>query len=111
MVPIDICFQVNIQSWPMVRAKLGKRPMYPLIMSTELVWPAGFEMMVQEAFVLTAAEVEIVRGITLGLPVKDIAAARGRAAETVSTQLRLSLIHIQMCIRDRHRPRPACRRG
>ena len=59
-----------------------------LIMSTELVWPEGFEMMVQEAFGLTAAEVEIVRGITLGLPVKDIAEARGRSPETVRTQLR-----------------------
>jgi pimeloyl-ACP methyl ester carboxylesterase/DNA-binding CsgD family transcriptional regulator len=59
-----------------------------LIMSTELVWPEGFELMVQEAFGLTAAEVEIVRGITLGLPVKDIAEARGRSPETVRTQVR-----------------------
>lgn len=59
-----------------------------LIMSTELVWPEGFEVMVQEAFGLTTAEVDIVRGITLGLPVKDIAEARGRSAETVRTQLR-----------------------
>jgi pimeloyl-ACP methyl ester carboxylesterase/DNA-binding CsgD family transcriptional regulator len=59
-----------------------------LVMSTELVWPEGFEITVQEAFGLTAAEVEIVRGITLGLPVKDIAEARGRSAETVRTQLR-----------------------
>ena len=42
----------------------------------------------QEAFGLTAAEVEIVRGITLGQPVKEIAEARGRSAETVRTQLR-----------------------
>ena len=59
-----------------------------LIMSTELVWPEGFEIMVQEVFGLTTAEVEIVRGISLGLPVKDIAEARGRSAETVRTQLR-----------------------
>jgi pimeloyl-ACP methyl ester carboxylesterase/DNA-binding NarL/FixJ family response regulator len=59
-----------------------------LVMSTELVWPEGFEATVQEAFGLTLAEVEIVRGITLGLPVKDIAEARGRSAETVRTQLR-----------------------
>lgn len=59
-----------------------------LCMSTELVWPEGFEGTVQEAFGLTAAEVEIVRGISLGLPVKDIAEARGRSAETVRTQLR-----------------------
>lgn len=59
-----------------------------LVLSTELVWPEGFAAMVQEAFGLTLAEVEIVQGITLGLPVKDIAEARGRSPETVRTQLR-----------------------
>jgi DNA-binding CsgD family transcriptional regulator len=59
-----------------------------LVLSTELVWPEGFAQTVQEAFGLTGAEVEIVRGITLGLPVRDIAEARGRIAETVRTQLR-----------------------
>lgn len=59
-----------------------------LVMSTELVWPEGFAETVQEAFGLTAAEVEIVRGITLGQPLKDIAEARRRSTETVRTQLR-----------------------
>lgn len=59
-----------------------------LVLSTELVWPEGFEQTVQEAFGLTVAEVEIVRGITLGHPVKDIAGARGRSVDTVRTQLR-----------------------
>jgi len=59
-----------------------------LVMSTELVWPEGFEWTVQEAFGLTSAEVEIVRGITLGLPLKDIAESRGRSTETVRTQVR-----------------------
>jgi pimeloyl-ACP methyl ester carboxylesterase/DNA-binding CsgD family transcriptional regulator len=67
----------------------GKAPKpMALIVSTELVWPEGFEVTVQEAFGLTLAEIEIVRGIALGLPVKDIATARGRSAETVRTQLR-----------------------
>lgn len=65
----------------------GRAPL-ALVMSTELVWPEGFADTVQEAFGLTAAEVDIVRGITLGQPVKDIAEARGRSAETVRTQLR-----------------------
>lgn len=65
----------------------AERPL-ALVMSTELVWPDGFEDTVQEAFGLTSAEVEIVRGIALGLPVKDIAEARGRSQETVRTQLR-----------------------
>jgi len=59
-----------------------------LVMSTELVWPEGFELTVQEAFGLTVAEVEIVQGMTLGQPIKDIAEARGRSAETVRTQVR-----------------------
>ena len=65
----------------------AERPL-ALVMSTELVWPDGFEDIVQEAFGLTSAEVEIVRGIALGLPVKDIAESRGRSQETVRTQLR-----------------------
>ena len=65
----------------------AERPL-ALVMSTELVWPEGFEDTVQEAFGLTSAEVEIVRGIALGLPVKDIAEARGRSQETVRTQMR-----------------------
>ncbi|MCU0829669.1 MAG: helix-turn-helix transcriptional regulator [Tabrizicola sp.] len=59
-----------------------------LVVSTELVWPEGFAATVQEAFGLTAAEVEIVRGVTLGLPLRDIAEARGRSLETVRTQVR-----------------------
>ncbi len=59
-----------------------------LVLSTELVWPEGFADTVQEAFSLTPAEVEIVQGITLGHPLKDIAETRGRSVETVRTQLR-----------------------
>jgi pimeloyl-ACP methyl ester carboxylesterase/DNA-binding CsgD family transcriptional regulator len=59
-----------------------------LVVSTELVWPEGFEATVQEAFGLTQAEVEIVRGVALGLPLRDIAEGRGRSLETVRTQVR-----------------------
>jgi pimeloyl-ACP methyl ester carboxylesterase/DNA-binding CsgD family transcriptional regulator len=59
-----------------------------LVVSTELVWPEGFQATVQEAFGLTLAEVEVVRGVTLGLPLRDIAEARGRSVETVRTQVR-----------------------
>lgn len=65
----------------------GARPL-ALVVSTELVWPEGFALTVQEAFGLTLAEVEIVRGVTLGLPLRDIAEARGRSVETVRTQVR-----------------------
>lgn len=59
-----------------------------LVLSTELVWPEGFAETVQEAFSLTPAEVEIVRGITLGLPIRDIAESRRRSVDTVRTQMR-----------------------
>ena len=59
-----------------------------LVLSTELFWPEDFGQTVQEAFGLTAAEVEIVRGITLGLPLREIADQRGRSIETVRTQAR-----------------------
>ncbi len=59
-----------------------------LVVSTELVWPEGFDLTVQEAFGLTPAEVEIVRGVSLGWPVREIARRRGRSAETVRTQMR-----------------------
>ncbi len=64
------------------------KPPLALVLSTELVWPVGFEATVQEAFGLTLAEVAIVQGITLGLPLKDIAEGRGRSVETVRTQVR-----------------------
>lgn len=59
-----------------------------LVISTELVWPEGFAITVQDAFGLTLAEVEIVRGVTLGLPLREIAEGRGRSLETVRTQVR-----------------------
>ena len=63
-------------------------PPLALVMSNELVWPEGFETTLQEAFGLTGAEVDIVRGVTMGQPLKDIADSRGRSLETVRTQLR-----------------------
>lgn len=69
------------------RVEAEPRPL-ALVISTELFWPEDFSHTVQEAFGLTGAEVEIVRGITLGLPLKDIAEQRGRSIETVRTQLR-----------------------
>jgi pimeloyl-ACP methyl ester carboxylesterase/DNA-binding CsgD family transcriptional regulator len=64
------------------------KPPLALVLSTELVWPAGFDATVQEAFSLTSAEAAIVHGLTLGLQLKDIAESRGRSVETVRTQVR-----------------------
>ncbi len=65
----------------------GPRPL-ALVVSTEMVWPEGFQTTVQQAFGLTLAEVEIVRGVAMGLPLRDIAESRGRSLETVRTQVR-----------------------
>ncbi len=59
-----------------------------LVVSTELAWPEGFDQTMQEAFALTDTEVEIVRAITEGMQIKDIAGTRGRSTDTVRTQLR-----------------------
>ncbi|MCE6960225.1 helix-turn-helix transcriptional regulator [Cereibacter sphaeroides] len=59
-----------------------------MVISTDPVWPEGFGALLQETFGLTPAEVEIVRGLTLGLPIRDIAELRGRAVDTVRTQMR-----------------------
>lgn len=59
-----------------------------LVLSTEFVWPDGFSGIVQEAFGMTLAEVEVLRGLMLGQPVREIAEARGRSLETVRTQIR-----------------------
>ncbi len=62
--------------------------LYALVVTTELAWPDGLSDTIREAFDLTLAEVEIVRAITEGRPVKEIALDRGRSTETVRTQLR-----------------------
>ncbi len=59
-----------------------------LILSTETSWPPGFAAIVQQAFGLTPAEAEIVQALTQGLPLKEVAEARGRSLETVKTQVR-----------------------
>ena len=65
----------------------GTKPL-ALVMSNEQVWPLGFETTIQAAFALTQAELEIVRGVTLGQALREIAEARGRSTETVRTQMR-----------------------
>ncbi|AZB54403.1 helix-turn-helix transcriptional regulator [Cereibacter sphaeroides] len=59
-----------------------------LVLATEPVWPDGFGGFLQGTFALTPAETDIVHGLTLGLPLREIATLRGRSVETVRTQLR-----------------------
>ena len=63
------------------------RPM-ALVLSTDVAWPPGFDTVLRDAFGLTAAEAAVVRALTLGQPLREIAASRRRSMETVRTQIR-----------------------
>ena len=62
-----------------------------LVMSTALAWPSGFDAILEDAFDLTDAEIDIVRGFVEGKGVREIALERGRSEQTVRTQLRAIL--------------------
>lgn len=59
-----------------------------LAIASELGWPAGFNQLLSDAFDLTQAETEILRGLTEGASVTDIAARRARSVETIRGQLK-----------------------
>jgi pimeloyl-ACP methyl ester carboxylesterase/DNA-binding NarL/FixJ family response regulator len=58
------------------------------VRTSEIGWPANLTLMMKEAFRLTDAEVEIIRGLVEGKSVKEICADRKRSLETVRTQMR-----------------------
>lgn len=59
-----------------------------IVVSSELVWPAGFSDMLRGAFDLTQAEAEVMQALAEGQGLAEIAAARGRSIETVRAQLK-----------------------
>ena len=59
-----------------------------LIITTELAWRPSFSNAIKNAFDLTSAEVEIIRGLTEGYTIESIAKARGRSKATIRTQIR-----------------------
>ncbi|MFZ1679496.1 MAG: helix-turn-helix transcriptional regulator, partial [Rhizobiaceae bacterium] len=61
---------------------------FALVTSSAVTWPDDFSVTLADAFELTDAEIEIVRGIVEGLGVRDIARERARSEHTVRTQLR-----------------------
>ena len=61
---------------------------FVLAVSSELGWPAGFTDVLRQAFDLTPAEAEVMRALTEGQAVPEIAEARGRSVETVRAQLK-----------------------
>ena len=58
------------------------------VRTSELGWPESLTPMMKEAFRLTDAEVEIIRGLVEGKSIKAICAERQRSMETVRTQIR-----------------------
>lgn len=59
-----------------------------MVRTSELGWPENLTKLMKDAFKLTLAEVEIVRGLVEGKSVKAIGTERGRSQETVRSQLR-----------------------
>jgi pimeloyl-ACP methyl ester carboxylesterase/DNA-binding NarL/FixJ family response regulator len=59
-----------------------------MVRTSELGWPENLTKLMKDAFKLTLAEVEIVRGLVEGKNVKTIGTERRRSLETVRSQLR-----------------------
>ncbi|WP_110559011.1 LuxR C-terminal-related transcriptional regulator [Limimaricola pyoseonensis] len=64
---------------------------YVLAVTSELGWPEGFSALLREAFGLTHAESQILRGLAEGLSLPEIADGRGRSLATVRAQLKAIL--------------------
>ncbi len=69
----------------------GDRRPRILAMTSELSWPAEVSDYLARAFALTAAEIAVVRLVVAGETVAGIAAATGRSAGTLRTQLHSAL--------------------
>ena len=63
-------------------------PAHVIAVTSEICWPQGFCDVLRGAFDLTPAETEVMRALTEGQAVTDIAESRGRSVETVRAQLK-----------------------
>ncbi len=61
---------------------------FVLVATTEVHWPPGATALLRDAFDLTPAEAEIMKGLTRFHSLKDVAAARGRSVDTVRSQVK-----------------------
>lgn len=66
----------------------AEAPPFLLAVSTEVGWPDEFSDLLRGAFELTAAEVEVLRGLAEGLSAPEIAAGRRRSLGTVRAQIK-----------------------
>ncbi|SHI60769.1 LuxR C-terminal-related transcriptional regulator [Wenxinia saemankumensis] len=65
----------------------GEAP-FVLVISSELGWSEGIAELLSQAFELTRAECEVVRGLCEGLGAPQIAGQRGRSVGTVRAQIK-----------------------
>ena len=61
---------------------------FVIVLTSELHWPEGFDKMLRSAFDLTKAETRVVRALTEGRTLAEIAADRGRSLGTIRSQLK-----------------------
>ncbi|NIY78270.1 hypothetical protein HCZ23_02140 [Celeribacter sp. HF31] len=62
-----------------------------LILSSELIWPEGFDAVLASAFALTPAEIAVIRRLIKSENIQEIATARGRSVDTIRTQVKTIL--------------------
>ncbi|PVA07024.1 alpha/beta fold hydrolase [Thalassorhabdomicrobium marinisediminis] len=70
------------------RAETGDGESYVLVISSDVHWPDGFSDMLRGAFDLTPAEADVLRLLTRGQTLQQIAETRSRSLDTVRAQLK-----------------------
>lgn len=63
-------------------------PPYVMVISSDVRWPEGFTDMLRAAFEFTPVEAEVVRALTEGQTLQEVADARGRSVDTLRAQLK-----------------------
>lgn len=61
---------------------------FVLCVTSEVSWPAGFDSHMKQSFGLSATEVDLLRHLTEGYSLRDIAELRTRSMETVRVQVK-----------------------
>ncbi len=61
---------------------------FVVAVTSELIWPDGFNAFLKSVFDLTEAETEILRALSECHSIRDIAETRGRSVETVRAQIK-----------------------
>ncbi|MDQ2091564.1 LuxR C-terminal-related transcriptional regulator [Marimonas arenosa] len=65
----------------------GEEP-FIVAVTSELIWPTGFDAFLKSVFNLTDAEAQVLRALSECHSIKDIADQRGRSVDTVRAQIK-----------------------